>query len=133
MRLDEYFISYISSNNQDLHDNFPAFGPFDPLKPRTIPGKFARTIYAVPIEIDAPIELVWKIMTGFEHYPEWNPLNRFFKLNGEAKAGETVTFGPCWGPYDILGDKSLPDADFVNRERITVWEENSCLAYWTLD
>lgn len=105
-----------------------AYGPFDPLNPAKPPGIFAYNLVAEAIEIAAPIELVWDIMTGFEHYPEWNPFNRFFKLDTEAKAGETVTFGPVWGPYGAPGDP-LPEHGFVQRETITVWEENQCLAY----
>ena len=101
------------------------FGPFNPLEPETIPGLFASNIVAEPVEIDAPLELVWEIMTGFEHYPEWNPMNRFFKLDNEAKPGDRVTFGPSWGPYE----EPLPEADFVQRETLTVWEENACLSY----
>ncbi len=52
-------------------------------------------------------------------------MNRFFKLDTVAKAGESVTFGPSWGPYE----EPLPEAGFVNRERLTVWEENCCLSY----
>jgi hypothetical protein len=93
--------------------------------PETIPGVFASNIVADAIEIDAPLELVWQIMTGFDLYPEWNPMNRFFKLDGEAKVGDRVTFGPSWGPYT----DPLPEAGFVNRETLTVWEENTCLSY----
>lgn len=105
------------------------FGSFDPLKPAKAPGLFAATIMADPVEIEAPIEQVWDIMTGFDRYPEWNPFNRFFKLDTEAKPGETVTFGPIWGPYD---KDPLPEHGFVQRETITVWEPNQCLAYAAL-
>ena len=106
-----------------------AFGPFDPLKPSTIPGLFAENLVTACVEIQAPIELVWQTITGFDDYPQWNPLNRFFRLDGEAKANERVTFGPHWGPYDHSGNAELPEAGFVQRETITVWEENCCLAY----
>ncbi|NOQ27931.1 MAG: SRPBCC domain-containing protein [Bacteroidales bacterium] len=37
------------------------------------------------IEIDAPIEKVWAVLTNFEEYPKWNP---FIKLiDGEVKEG----------------------------------------------
>ena len=55
-----------------------AFGEFDPLHPCTVPGLFAENLYAEPVVIDAPIELVWEIIIDFDRYPEWNPLNRFF-------------------------------------------------------
>jgi hypothetical protein len=102
------------------------FGEFDPLKPCTIPGIFAQNLYAEPVVIGAPLALVWEIMTGFDRYPEWNPLNRYFHLDTRAQAGEMVSFGPSWGPYDREG---LPETDLKQHERLTVWEENSCLAY----
>lgn len=106
-----------------------AFGPFDPLNPGTIPGLFAENLITDAVEIQAPIELVWKTITGFDDYPLWNPLNRFFRLDGEARANERVTFGPHWGPYDHSDNAQLPEAGFVQRETITVWEENCCLTY----
>ena len=105
------------------------FGAFDPQNPSTIPGLFAENIAATAVDIQAPIELVWQTITGFDDYPQWNPLNRFFRLDGEAKANERVTFGPHWGPYDHSDNAELPKAGFVQRETITVWEENCCLAY----
>jgi hypothetical protein len=105
------------------------FGPFDPFAPRDLPGRFARIIDAEPVEIDAELEQVWKIMTGFDRYPEWNPMNRFFRLDAEARPGDTVTFGPVWGPYDLSEGAPLPEAGFTQNETLTVWEENCCLAY----
>lgn len=106
-----------------------AFGEFDPLNPKTIRGIFAKNIYAEPVEIDAPINTVWEIITGFDRYPEWNPMNRFFKLDSKAEPNHTVTFGPCWGPYDRAEGEPFPDADFTQHEMLTIWEENCCLAY----
>jgi hypothetical protein len=102
------------------------FGEFDPLHPCTVPGLFAENLYAEPVVIDAPIERVWEIIIDFDRYPEWNPLNRFFRLDTRAEVGQTVTFGPSWGPYH---EATLPDADFTQCETLTVWEENCCLAY----
>jgi len=102
------------------------FGEFDPANPSTVRGLFAGNILAEPIKIDAPVDLVWKTAVGFDRYPEWNPLNRFFRLDAAAEAGQTVTFGPRWGPYDS-GD--LGEAEFTQHETLTIWEENCCLAY----
>ncbi len=105
------------------------FGPFDPDNPCRIPGVFAANILTECIEIDAPVALVWAIMTDFERYPVWNPLNRFFVLDTRAEVGQTVTFGPRWGPY---ASGTLGKAGFMQRETLTVWEENCCLAYATI-
>ena len=105
------------------------FGPFDPVNPGRIPGCCAANILTEPVDIHAPVALVWEIMTDFERYPEWNPLNRFFRLDTHAAAGQTVTFGPRWGPYD---SDTLGEAGFTQRETLTVWEEKCCLAYATI-
>ena len=106
-----------------------AFGEFDPLNPGTIPGIFARNLYAPPVEINAPITTVWGIVVGFDRYPDWNPMNRFFRLDSKAEPNHGVTFGPSWGPYDRAEGEPLPEADFTQHETITIWEENCCLAY----
>lgn len=102
------------------------FGAFDPADPGRIPGLFAGNILTEPVDIDAPVALVWAIMVDFARYPEWNPLNRFFRLDSRAEPGQTVTFGPRWGPYD---PDHLGDAGFIQHETITVWEEHCALGY----
>jgi hypothetical protein len=37
------------------------------------------------IEIDAPAERVWRVLTDFAAYPEWNPFVR--RVEGEVKVG----------------------------------------------
>ncbi|QLK25523.1 SRPBCC domain-containing protein [Natrinema zhouii] len=39
------------------------------------------------IEIDAPPNAVWRVLTDFESYPEWNPV---MKINGESMEGERL-------------------------------------------
>jgi hypothetical protein len=102
------------------------FGDFDPQHPSLIPGLFAANILTTPLDIEAPAALTWKIMVDFDRYPEWNPLNRFFRLDSHAAPGQTVTFGPRWGPYD---DQALGPAGFTQHETLTIWEENRALAY----
>ena len=106
-----------------------AFGEFDPLNPGTIRGMFAKNVYADPVEINAPITTVWEVVIDFDRYPEWNPMNRFFRLDSKAAPDHTVTFGPSWGPYELPEGEPFPEADFTQHETITIWEENRCLAY----
>jgi len=106
-----------------------AFGLFDPFEPQTIQGECAENLYAEPLVIDAPIEVVWEIMTDFDLYPEWNPMNRWFKLDSKAEPNHMVTFGSYMGPFNQAEGEQLPEASFTNHETITVWEENLCLAY----
>jgi len=37
------------------------------------------------IEIEAPAERVWQVLTDFEQFPDWNPFVR--RIKGEAKSG----------------------------------------------
>ena len=41
------------------------------------------------IEIAAPPEEVWRVLTDFASYPEWSPFIR--KIEGQAAVGETLT------------------------------------------
>ena len=38
------------------------------------------------IEIEAPANIVWQILTDFERYDEWNPFIRL--IDGRLKVGE---------------------------------------------
>ena len=45
-------------------------------------------VYRTTLPIAASAETVWKILTDFERYPEWNP--SLPSINGELRAGNTV-------------------------------------------
>lgn len=47
-----------------------------------------RTIRSA-IEIRAPIDVVWRTLTDFRSYPEWNPLVR--QLRGKPREGGRIT------------------------------------------
>lgn len=40
------------------------------------------------VEIDAPPQVVWQILTDFDRFPQWNPFIR--SVSGEAKQGEQL-------------------------------------------
>lgn len=40
------------------------------------------------IDIEAPPEAVWKVMTDFDSFPDWNPL--ITRASGEVKHGEIL-------------------------------------------
>lgn len=43
------------------------------------------------IDVDAPAETVWGVLTDFERYDEWNPVTR---IEGQAVAGERLVVSP---------------------------------------
>ena len=47
-----------------------------------------RTIRSA-IEIRAPVDVVWAVLTDFARYPEWNPLVR--RLHGRPRVGRRLT------------------------------------------
>jgi len=51
-----------------------------------------RTIYT-EIEIDAPRDRVWDVLTNFESYPDWNPFIKSAKCVGEFQEGEKLELG----------------------------------------
>ena len=115
------------------HEPQSAFNnSFDPLHPKQLDGYFSNILFADPVEIKAPLELVWEIITDFPAYPTWNPLNRSMKLDTTANLGERVTFGVSWGPY-LKNDRIVPLDELkihrIQHETLTIWETNHCLAY----
>src|SRR3989449_9730720 len=40
------------------------------------------------IEIDAPVERVWEVLTDFDRFPDWNPFIR--RIGGNAQVGSRL-------------------------------------------
>src|SRR2546429_9970108 len=40
------------------------------------------------IEIDAPVERVWEVLTDFDRFPDWNPFIR--RIHGKAQVGSRL-------------------------------------------
>jgi len=45
--------------------------------------------YHTSILINAHLEVVWKELTNFKNYPDWNPI--VGKLEGEMKVGSKIS------------------------------------------
>lgn len=43
------------------------------------------------IDVDAPPDLVWEVLTDFEAYPDWNPQTR---ITGAPREGERLVVAP---------------------------------------
>lgn len=52
-----------------------------------------KTLYT-EIEINAPVTIVWGILTDFQSYPIWNPFIRSFDKNPEPGRTFSVTIQP---------------------------------------
>lgn len=48
----------------------------------------AHTIAIEPVEIDAPAEVAWQVLTDLEAYPEWNPFT--VRARSSLVVGEPV-------------------------------------------
>lgn len=78
-------------------------------------------VYRTTLPIAASAETVWKVLTDFERYPEWNP--SLPSISGELRVGSTVslTLGMPGRPSPkvtaTLGD--------VTPERHLTWHGNA--------
>jgi hypothetical protein len=69
------------------------------------------------IDIDAPAERVWELLTDFESFPSWNPFIR--RASGELRAGSRLTVY-----LQLLGRRPMvfkPMVTKVERNRELSW------------
>jgi hypothetical protein len=69
------------------------------------------------IEIDAPPELVWGVLTDFASYPEWNPMIR--KASGELRTGARLKVR--FEPEGSRGHTFRPKLIVVSPDREFRW------------
>ncbi|HWH36203.1 MAG TPA: SRPBCC domain-containing protein [Candidatus Limnocylindrales bacterium] len=77
-----------------------------------------RTIRSA-IEIEAPLDLVWDVLTDFSSYPEWNPIVR--RLRGRPRVGARITISS-----QPPGARAL-----VHRPRVLAWSPPNELRWRT--
>ena len=74
-------------------------------------GAFNRVTFHVEVDVPAPPEAVWAVLTDTERYPEWNPTQT--AITGRHVEGEkiTATFAPPQGdPLSIEMNVMTVDA-----------------------
>ena len=65
------------------------------------------------IEINAPAEKIWKVLTDFAAYPEWNPFVRRGEGRGQGWCSPSHLHPAFWGQGDVIpphraGGRSQP-------------------------
>jgi len=75
-------------------------------------------VFEAQIEINAPVDIVWKALTDFSKYPEWNPF--ILEARGELKHGSIVRFRVPGVPAEL----SAPITSLVENQEF-VWEANA--------
>lgn len=68
------------------------------------------------VDIDAPAETVWTVLTDFGAYPEWNDYTR---IEGEATVGTTLRVSP--GPEAGKMPSFSPEVLVAERSRELRW------------
>ena len=58
------------------------------------------------IDIDAPIERVWKVLTEFERYPEWNPFT--VRVLARLEMGAAVSMR-----VNLIGSFVQPQTEYI--------------------
>jgi hypothetical protein len=67
----------------------------------------------VQIEINASPEVVWKHLTDFASYPEWNPL--YLWAEGDLKEGNLIRYKAARSPAPFIGliTSPVPNKEFI--------------------
>jgi hypothetical protein len=59
---------------------------------------------------------VWRVLTDFERFPEWNPLHRRIKLHGPFEAGTKIRISLKMGRFRSVHGARLVNVDPERRE-----------------
>jgi hypothetical protein len=67
-------------------------------------------------DLQASPESVWKVLTDFDRFPEWNPLHRRIDLKGPFAAGTTVAISLQMDAFKSRHNAELVVVDQSRRE-----------------
>lgn len=70
-------------------------------------------VFEAGIEINAPIDVVWNILTDYRTYPDWNPF--VIRAEGAMAEGEQVKFRVANQPIDFEATivSLIPQQEFI--------------------
>jgi len=97
------------------------YGEFNPFDPPQIPGAFPFILSAPPVDIAAPPEVVWAVLTDAEAYPTWCPFTR--RIETDWQLDSPIALHLNWD------ETSMGDAREVQHERIAVFEPSVALSW----
>ena len=60
---------------------------------------FRHVVRSDAIDIDAPVERVWEVLTDFERYGEWNPFTT--RVDANLEVGASVSLHVVLGPLRV--------------------------------
>ena len=69
-------------------------------------NKNAPVLAVGDIDIVAPPDIVWAVITDFEHWPRWNPDVKAVELRGAVREGRSSGGNPAQGPSPRPSDVS---------------------------
>ena len=74
----------------------------------------SRVVSSAEVEIDAPLEVVWNVLTAIDEWPTWNPEVKSVLVDGPAAEGTTFRWkaGPGTITSTVVG---------VDRPRLIAW------------
>jgi hypothetical protein len=71
------------------------------------PDESSQRAYSTQIDIDAPAEQVWEILTNFESYPTWNPL--LTEVQGKLDIGGELRVRAAFAPMAVRATVTAVD------------------------
>ncbi|NDJ61585.1 MAG: sulfatase-like hydrolase/transferase, partial [Chloroflexi bacterium] len=85
------------------------FGQINSLrrKIRNILGSDSSRDYSASVDIDAPAQQVWDVVTDFKSYPSWNPL--LSNVEGELTVGGKLRVKPAFAPVAVPATVTMVD------------------------
>lgn len=75
-----------------------------------------RRVFAASVEIDAPPEVVWDVLTDLDRYPEWNPFT--VEVRSTFRVGDPIDMRVCMSRLGIHVRQRESIREVQQRERI---------------